>query len=192
MFLTHFIGDIHQPLHSARTTDRGGNTIDVTFDLPNKNGNRHTNNNDSLDHHKLELHAVWDTTMIERAIHTDYQGSRAALEDDLYKKIQTAQQTGDIHKWLACADTHKYNHCTSQWAQDSFENALTWAYANVNISGSTPSEVVSGTHLTEDYFETRWPQIQEYLAVAGVRLAASLERTLGSNTSPNSGALLES
>jgi len=31
MFLIHIIGDIHQPLHVSRETDRGGNTIEVSF-----------------------------------------------------------------------------------------------------------------------------------------------------------------
>lgn len=31
MFLIHIIGDIHQPLHVSRETDRGGNTIHVSF-----------------------------------------------------------------------------------------------------------------------------------------------------------------
>ncbi len=31
MFLIHIIGDIHQPLHSSRESDRGGNTIPVSF-----------------------------------------------------------------------------------------------------------------------------------------------------------------
>ena len=31
MFLIHIIGDIHQPLHASRESDRGGNTIHVSF-----------------------------------------------------------------------------------------------------------------------------------------------------------------
>ncbi len=31
MFLIHIVGDVHQPLHAARASDRGGNTIHVTF-----------------------------------------------------------------------------------------------------------------------------------------------------------------
>lgn len=31
MFLIHIIGDIHQPLHVARASDKGGNTIEVSF-----------------------------------------------------------------------------------------------------------------------------------------------------------------
>ena len=189
MFLTHFVGDIHQPLHSARTTDRGGNTIDVTFDSATTGSstgraNRNTINNLRHQHHKLELHAVWDTNMIEKAIHTEYYGHRDALEDELLQSIQTAKQNGDMDKWLACSDTSQYDHCTSLWAQESFDNAMTWAYANVvgNSSDTSPAEVVSGTHLTEEYYETRMPRIKEYLMVAGVRLAASLEQTLGSSS----------
>ena len=187
MFLTHFVGDIHQPLHSARTTDRGGNTIDVTFDSATGapvNGNRNNDNHLRHQHHKLELHAVWDTTMIQKAIHTEYHGDRGALEEELLQSIQTAKQNGDMDKWLACSDTSQYDHCTSQWAQESFDNAMTWAYANVEGNSSDtqhPTEVVSGTHLTEEYYQTRMPRIKEYLMMAGVRLAASLEQTLGSS-----------
>jgi hypothetical protein len=29
MFLAHFVGDVHQPLHCGHTDDLGGNTIKV-------------------------------------------------------------------------------------------------------------------------------------------------------------------
>lgn len=48
-FIVHIIGDLHQPLHVGNGTDRGGNDRKVTF------GREETN-----------LHAVWDTTLIER------------------------------------------------------------------------------------------------------------------------------
>lgn len=47
-FLTHFIGDIHQPLHAGRASDRGGNDIAVSFYREPSN-----------------LHAVWDSGMID-------------------------------------------------------------------------------------------------------------------------------
>lgn len=48
-FLTHFVGDIHQPMHAGRASDRGGNDIAVSF-------------------HRLpsNLHAVWDSGMIDK------------------------------------------------------------------------------------------------------------------------------
>lgn len=47
-FLTHLVGDLHQPLHVGRSEDRGGNTIKVKFF------------NDDVN-----LHTVWDTKLIE-------------------------------------------------------------------------------------------------------------------------------
>ncbi|MGE3608385.1 MAG: S1/P1 nuclease [Bacteriovoracaceae bacterium] len=46
-FIVHFVGDIHQPLHVGRPSDRGGNDIQVLFNGRNQN-----------------LHAVWDSGLI--------------------------------------------------------------------------------------------------------------------------------
>jgi nuclease S1 len=47
-FLVHFVGDVHQPLHSNPRRDRGGNDYQVNYK------GRGTN-----------LHAVWDHTLLE-------------------------------------------------------------------------------------------------------------------------------
>tara|TARA_R110002096_G_scaffold81371_4_gene189864 strand:+ start:2534 stop:3433 length:900 start_codon:yes stop_codon:yes gene_type:complete len=47
-FLSHWLGDIHQPLHVSIEGDRGGNDIEVLW-----RGERHTN-----------LHRVWDSEII--------------------------------------------------------------------------------------------------------------------------------
>ena len=60
-FLAHFVGDIHQPMHVGRASDRGGNDLRVTF------YNRRTN-----------MHAVWDSGIIDRS-HTDWEGFAADL-----------------------------------------------------------------------------------------------------------------
>src|SRR5580700_268916 len=49
MFLVHFIGDMHQPLHSSDNQDRGGNSVRVVF------FGRQTN-----------LHSVWDSGLLTR------------------------------------------------------------------------------------------------------------------------------
>ncbi|MEJ2680772.1 MAG: S1/P1 nuclease [Gammaproteobacteria bacterium] len=49
-FYTHFVGDIHQPLHVGRRDDYGGNSIHVKW------FNKRTN-----------LHAVWDSKLIDYA-----------------------------------------------------------------------------------------------------------------------------
>ena len=50
-FLLHFVGDVHQPLHSADNHDRGGNDVAVVFGTPPAKG---------------ELHAYWDTQLVKR------------------------------------------------------------------------------------------------------------------------------
>lgn len=47
-FLVHFIVDVHQPLHVGRESDRGGNTIDVTYRGETTN-----------------LHRFWDTDLLQ-------------------------------------------------------------------------------------------------------------------------------
>ena len=52
VFLTHFIGDLHMPLHGGDNADLGGNAVNSTYGIaPGRN-----------------LHAVWDGPLAERAI----------------------------------------------------------------------------------------------------------------------------
>jgi hypothetical protein len=54
-FICHFVEDLHQPLHCAdREKDRGGNLVRVR--LPGDDGREYN------------LHAVWDTPLVEMAM----------------------------------------------------------------------------------------------------------------------------
>lgn len=48
-FLVHFVGDMHQPMHVSRAEDKGGNSIQVTFEGYGTN-----------------LHALWDSGLLEK------------------------------------------------------------------------------------------------------------------------------
>jgi hypothetical protein len=56
-FVTHFVADLHQPLHCADHRDRGGNDVKVVFfgEVLHPGGRTPWN-----------LHAVWDSGLIER------------------------------------------------------------------------------------------------------------------------------
>ena len=58
-FLVHFVGDIHQPLHVGRRSDRGGNQVDVRVDGRSSN-----------------LHSYWDRRVLEGVLRSpaDYAG----------------------------------------------------------------------------------------------------------------------
>jgi hypothetical protein len=47
-FLTHFVGDVHQPLHSGHRPDKGGNEFQISLRLPGKRPQA------------THLHAIWD------------------------------------------------------------------------------------------------------------------------------------
>src|SRR5262249_8839090 len=79
MFLIHFIGDMHQPLHSSDNKDKGGNDVHVVFfDRP---GN---------------LHGTWDSGLL----------GRMGKEDDLFpvllkeaEKHRKKWSRGSVAKW---------------------------------------------------------------------------------------------
>src|SRR5438270_9781652 len=55
-FIVHFVGDIHQPMHVSRAEDQGGNKIQVNYEGKGTN-----------------LHALWDSRLIEHEGLTDIQ-----------------------------------------------------------------------------------------------------------------------
>lgn len=56
-WIVHFLGDIHQPMHTVGNGDRGGNDVKVVFEG-----------------HTTQLHKVWDSGIINAAAddHDDY------------------------------------------------------------------------------------------------------------------------
>ena len=54
LFLTHFVGDLHQPLHAGDRADRGGNDVKAHYGLYGPD--------------RFNLHSVWDGPLPERAI----------------------------------------------------------------------------------------------------------------------------
>ncbi len=54
VFLIHFVGDLHQPLHAGEKHDKGGNDVGAVY------GTYTTK--------RFNLHSVWDGTLAERAI----------------------------------------------------------------------------------------------------------------------------
>eukprot|EP00978_Attheya_sp_CCMP212_P025082 scaffold80008_cov47-Attheya_sp.AAC.4 len=175
MFVTHFVGDIHQPLHSSRSSDKGGNTFHVTFDNQQLMSKPFVDRNGKT-HSQWNLHSVWDEAIIDKAMAELYQDSREAFEGDLLDKINDGDYAEDVSKWLVCADGRDKT-CTSQWAEESFIDALEWAYRNTD-----GSEVVDGSHLDSEYYSTRLEVVKRRLAAAGVRLAASIEASLATVT----------
>jgi hypothetical protein len=106
-FLLHFVGDIHQPLHSSDNGDEGGNDVEVMADgIPHKE--------------KDELHGYWDTQFVERVAQSD-----TALATKLLAAITPEQRTS----WAAGTP--------DDWAMEAFAISKRDAYGNPPLSKGT-------------------------------------------------------
>lgn len=146
LFLSHYMGDIHQPLHVAFTGDEGGNTIILHWYT-----------------RKYNLHHVWDSEFINRARDYLYGSDLSAMTSALYQNITTTW-LADTADWAKCPEDALV--CPDLIAAESIKLACRWAYRN-----ATP-----GTTLKDDYFLSRLPIVNQQLAKGGVRLAAVLNR----------------
>lgn len=79
--LIHFIGDLHQPLHTGLGEDKGGNDFQVQWF---KNG--------------TNLHRVWDSQMIER-FNMSYS-ELATTMPSVSKKQVALLQEGTVKDWM--------------------------------------------------------------------------------------------
>jgi hypothetical protein len=93
--LGHWVGDVHQPMHVSFQDDRGANKVDV--DAPCSSN----------------LHAVWETCIIQKTIGSD--GRKMALE------LRGVISAEDRAKWIpASVDTVS----VIGWADESFQIAV--------------------------------------------------------------------
>ncbi|KAA0056948.1 hypothetical protein IC582_029416 [Cucumis melo] len=146
LFLSHFVGDIHQPLHVGFASDEGGNTIEVRWFR-----------------RKSNLHHVWDRDIILTALADYYDKDGGLLLEELQRNLTQGIWSNDVPTWERCV---KVNSCVNKWAEESTDLACKWAYEGVE----------AGITLSEDYFDSRLPIVMERLAQGGVRLAMLLNR----------------
>ncbi|KAL3510768.1 hypothetical protein ACH5RR_030169 [Cinchona calisaya] len=149
LFLAHFMGDIHQPLHVGFTSDKGGNTIDVHWYT-----------------RKSVLHHVWDDNIIETAEQRYDNSDVNELIDALQKNI-TDEWADKVKTWEACSSGKL--PCPNVYASESIKAACNWAYKGVS----------ENSVLEDNYFLTRLPVVNLRLAQGGVRLAATLNSIFG-------------
>jgi hypothetical protein len=72
LFLVHFLGDMHQPLHCENNNDRGGNDVPVSFMGMNTN-----------------LHALWDSGLLRTM----------PAEDQLFATLNQAITADRVTEW---------------------------------------------------------------------------------------------
>jgi hypothetical protein len=178
MFVVHFVGDLHQPLHVATNNDRGANCVPITFfdakptiqkDTENVSGN---------------LHGLWDTLLVRRTI----SGHTQPLTSDVLAEFATQLDNG----FSARMDSWKQGDI-EKWAADAHQKAVSVAYGDLSPHVPTEPQQQEGNQcaqhnhisvrlaqldikLAQPYATAAEPVIKEQLAKAGIRLAVLLNQ----------------
>ena len=146
LFFVHFVEDVHQPLHVGDHNDRGGNNTQVQYF------------NDGVN-----LHRLWDTTMINDA---------SRDEREWVRRIEPLLTDPIVAEWT--------KGTVESWADESLAEAKK-AYRDPR----NPARLIaSGDRLGREYAERAVPVIRLRLAQAGVRLAHELNEVFADNTAP--------
>lgn len=155
-FLVHFLGDIHQPLHTEDLL-RGGNGIEVAFD------GHHTN-----------LHHVWDTSIPERLVGGNSVRDAVRWADSLRADITAGRRWGSDAPaaWGDCLDPSLGSDCALAWAQES--NAWMCSY----VLPPTYPDGFIGSELNGSYYDGAVDIVELQVARAGWRLAMWLNAIL--------------
>ncbi|KAI9011406.1 S1/P1 nuclease [Gaertneriomyces semiglobifer] len=164
LFLSHFFGDVVQPLHTCGKL-LGGNEFFAKWNGSETyvyNGRRS----------RYQLHVLWDVYIPEKDVKENFGGSWTAYTDWIIEAIQSGAFAEKKRTW---------------WSSNSFDFALDSNQLNCNLVWDKDLLAGNGTvtshDLAEQYYQQSYMVAREQLAKGGYRLATFLDHALG--TSPN-------
>jgi hypothetical protein len=178
-YVIHFVGDLHMPLHTSTDNDLGGNCVPVRFFRRNPREHNHS--------YSPNLHSVWDTAIVERAMEGADPGEFAEFLDQSFGPQAEAWMKAGVH--------------VDDWAWESHDLAESVAYGN--LVPNDPIEPPVPVHSCTDdnnvgermfnlhfsvgaiYQDAAAPVVEKRIAQAGIRLAMILNEALKPAQSPN-------
>ena len=178
-YVIHFVGDLHMPLHATTNNDEGGNCVPVRFFRRNPREYNHS--------YTPNLHAVWDTAILER----DMEGADSSEYAEFLDQSFGPQAEG----WMK-AGVH-----VEDWAWESHDLAESVAYGNlvpadpieppVSVNSCADANNVGERMLNLHfsvgaiYQESAASVVEKRIAQAGIRLAMILNDALKPTQSAN-------
>jgi hypothetical protein len=174
-YIIHFVGDLHQPLHTITNADEGGNCVPVKYFRRTPREHNHS--------FSPNLHSLWDTAIPER----DAEGADPAEYADTLNALYAA----DMESWQK-AGIH-----IDDWAWEGFDAAESVVYGN--LTPKIPIEPNVAVHsctddnnigerlfhqniaASEAYQEKAAPVAEKRIAEGGVRLAMILNDAAKTN-----------
>lgn len=170
-FVTHFVGDVHQPLHVSFQCDEGGNDVNTE--------QKWMNNEEEYDN----LHKIWDTIILE------------TYSENTDTWIAHLQSQIDANPGLVTQALVNFSPVT--WAEESYNMTRTYAYW-FDIPETPTSEQLNQLHypsgnkcplsdtieLSTAYLQNALPVVNSRLLKAGVRLAELLNSIFATKPAP--------
>lgn len=157
MFLSHWLGDIHQPMHVGFSSDRGGNSIKIKYNET-----------------KCEnMHWLWDECLL-------YPTSKVRDQDrfyeSVYNKVSARWKNSPINLWQ--------QDSLYTWATESLNIGKTpsvmYCHIDKNNACIPLTKILKNkanrqvVKLPESYQSTHQPILEKRLLQAGARLAETL------------------
>ncbi|GIX46892.1 MAG: endonuclease [Candidatus Tectimicrobiota bacterium] len=159
-WVTHLLGDLHQPLHTGRAADRGGTLTCVTWlGQPSRLVRR----DGDLACSGADLHAVWDSLLLEAV--TGERRPQAAPDlaralRPLLAPVQAAEPP------LAAGTEAQWRALIVRWLSET--------HALLELQDIYPA----GNLIDDCYIRSHYRTLRQQLLKAAVRLAAVLQATL--------------
>jgi hypothetical protein len=167
-YIIHFVGDLHQPLHTITNADEGGNCVAVKYFRRSVHERNHS--------FSPNLHSLWDTAILER----DAEGA----DSPEYAETLDAQFAADIEGWQK-AGIH-----VDEWVWEGYDFAEKVVYGDltpqigiephVSVHSCSDDNNIGERLLHQNitvgqaYQDKAAPVVEKRLAEGGVRLAMIL------------------
>ena len=167
-YVIHFVGDLHQPLHTTTNADEGGNCVPVKYLRRSPREHNHS--------FSPNLHSIWDTAIPERDSEGADSGEYAETLDALFAKDAEGWQKAGIHvdDWVwegfDVAESVVYGALTPKIAMEP--NVAVHACTDDNNIGERllHQNIAAG----EMYQERAASVAEKRIAEGGIRLAMIL------------------
>lgn len=170
-YVIHFVGDLHQPLHTITNDDEGGNCVPLKYLRRTPHEHFHS--------FSPNLHNIWDSAIPER----DSEGADSAE----YAETLDAAYAADFESWQK-AGIH-----VDDWIWEGFDLAESVVYGDLTpkipIEPNVPVHSCSDDNnigermlqlnvvANEGYQGKAAPVVEKRLAEGGIRLAMILNAT---------------
>ena len=163
-YLTHFVGDLAQPMHAGDRGDLGGNQVAANYGVIGGRTN---------------LHSIWDGWLPERAITTG-----AAAQAGGTNELTLPQRARELIAEVPAPERAALAGGTVEdWSRQSWENARNLAYASLigDPCGPLPTERPT---LTEARVRELIAPVRRQVTAGGLRLARLLDDALLEGKAP--------